>query len=40
VLTADDFDFILAALNDASLEIMEKQEANQEKMYDRNEVEL
>jgi hypothetical protein len=35
VLTTDDFDFIIAALNDASLEIMEKQEAKQEEMYDR-----
>jgi hypothetical protein len=26
-LTSDDFDFIVAALNDASLEIAEKQEA-------------
>jgi hypothetical protein len=40
VLTTDDFDFIIAALNDASLEIMEKQEAKQEEMYDRIEVEL
>jgi hypothetical protein len=40
VLTADDFDFIIAALNDASLEIIEKQEAKQEEMYDRIEVEL
>jgi hypothetical protein len=29
VLTFDDFDFIIADLNDASLEIMEKQEAKQ-----------
>jgi hypothetical protein len=27
VLTSDDFDFIIAALNDASLEIAEKQES-------------
>jgi DNA-binding protein YbaB len=40
VLTSDDFDFIIAALNDASLEIAEKQEAKQEEMYDRIEVEL
>jgi hypothetical protein len=39
-LTPDDFDFIIAALNDASLEIAEKQEAKQEEMYDRIEVEL
>jgi DNA-binding protein YbaB len=32
VLTTDDFDFILAALNDASEEIVEKQEAKQEEM--------
>jgi hypothetical protein len=35
VLTTDDFDFIIAGLNDASLEIMEKQEAKKEEMYDR-----
>ena len=40
VFTADDFDFIIAALNDASLKIMEKQEAKQEEMYDRIEVKL
>jgi hypothetical protein len=40
VLTSDDFDFIIAALNDASLEIAEKQEAKKEEMYDRIEVEL
>jgi hypothetical protein len=40
VLTTDDFDFIIVALNDTSLEIMEKQEAKQEEMYDRIEVEL
>jgi hypothetical protein len=40
VLTTDDFDFIIAALNDASLEIMEKQEAKQEEMYDRLKVEF
>jgi hypothetical protein len=40
VLTTDDFEFIIAALNDASLEIMEKQEAKQEEMYNRIEVEL
>jgi hypothetical protein len=40
VLTTDDFDFIIVALNDASQEIMEKQEAKQEEMYDRIEVEL
>jgi hypothetical protein len=40
VLTTDDFDFIIAALNDASMEIMEKQEAKQEEMYDIIEVKL
>jgi hypothetical protein len=30
VLTYDDFDFIIAALNDASLEITDKQEAKKE----------
>jgi hypothetical protein len=32
--TPDDFDFIIEALNDTSLEIMEKQEAKREEMYD------
>ena len=40
VLTIDDFDFIIATLNNASQEIMEKKEAKQEEMYDRIEVEL
>jgi hypothetical protein len=31
VLTSDDFDFIIAALNDASLEIAEKQEPSRKK---------
>jgi hypothetical protein len=35
LLTTNDFEFIIVALNDASLEIMEKQEAKQEEMYDR-----
>jgi hypothetical protein len=34
ILTIYYFDFIIAALNDASLEIMEKQEAKKEEMYD------
>jgi hypothetical protein len=38
VLTFDDFDFIVATLNDASLEIAEKQMAKQEEMHDRVEV--
>jgi hypothetical protein len=40
VLTSDDFDFIITALNDASLEIAKKQEAKQEEIYDRIEVEI
>jgi hypothetical protein len=32
-ITSDDFEFIVAALNDASLEIEEKQEAKQEEMF-------
>jgi hypothetical protein len=40
MLTTNDFDFIIAALNDASLEIMEKQEAKKEEMYDRLKVEF
>jgi hypothetical protein len=40
ILTSDDFDFIIVALNDASLEIVEKQEAKKEEMYDRIKTEL
>jgi hypothetical protein len=40
VLIANDFDFIIITLNDASLEIVEKKEAKKEEMYDRIEVEL
>jgi hypothetical protein len=40
MLTVDDFDFIIASFNDASLEVVEKQESKQEEMYDRIEVEL
>jgi hypothetical protein len=40
VLTSDEFDFLIASLQDASLEIVEKQESKQEKMYDRIETEL
>jgi hypothetical protein len=35
VLTTNDFDFIIAALNDTLLEIVEKQEAKKVEMYDR-----
>jgi hypothetical protein len=40
VLTIDDFDFIIAYVNDASQEILQKQEAKKEEMYNRIEVEL
>ena len=39
-LTLDDFDFIIAMVNDASKEIIEKQEAKHEKMYNYIEIEL
>jgi hypothetical protein len=34
-LTPDDFDFLIAALNDVSLELAEKQEAKQEELFRR-----
>jgi hypothetical protein len=40
VLTTNDFDFIIAAVVDASQDILQKQEAKHEEMYDRIEVEL
>jgi hypothetical protein len=40
VLTYNDFNFLIVALQDASLEIAEKQEENQEEMYDQIETEL
>jgi hypothetical protein len=40
VLTSDDFDFIIEALNDASLEITEKKGVKQEEMYNRIEIKL
>jgi hypothetical protein len=40
VLTSNDFEFLIEALQDASLEIREKQEEKQEEMYDRIETEL
>jgi hypothetical protein len=40
ILTSDDFNFIIASLNDASLEIAEKQEAKKEAMYNRIEIKL
>jgi hypothetical protein len=39
-LTSDDFDFIVAALNDASLEIVEKQEAKKEEVFNQIKDEL
>jgi hypothetical protein len=39
-LTSDDFDFLVAALNDASLEITEKKEAKQEEVFSRIKGEL
>jgi hypothetical protein len=39
-LTSDDFDFIVAALNDASLEIAEKQEDKQEEVFNLINVEI
>jgi hypothetical protein len=39
-LTLDDFDFIIAVVNDASKEIVEKQEVKQEQMYNHIEIEL
>jgi heme-binding NEAT domain protein len=35
-LTSDDFNFIIATLNDASLEIVEKQEAQKEEIYSQS----
>jgi hypothetical protein len=32
-LTPDDFDFLIAALNDVSLELAEKKEAKQEELF-------
>jgi hypothetical protein len=40
VLATDEFDFIIASLNDASLEIMEKQEAKKEEIYEKIKVEF
>jgi hypothetical protein len=40
VLTSDDFNFLIAALQDASLEIIEKQDVKQEDMYDKIKNEL
>jgi hypothetical protein len=40
VLTDDDFNFIISAIGDASEEILQRNEAKQEAMYDRIEAEL
>jgi hypothetical protein len=40
VLTTNDFDFIIIALNNALSKIVEKQEAKQEEIYNRIEVKL
>jgi hypothetical protein len=40
ILTFDNFDFLIATLQYASLEIVEKQEEKKEDMYDRVEIEL
>jgi hypothetical protein len=39
-LTPDDFDFLIAALNDASLEITEKQEVKKEEVFNQIKGEL
>jgi hypothetical protein len=39
-LTSDDFDFLIVALNDVSLELTEKQEAKQEELFNRIKGEL
>jgi hypothetical protein len=39
-LTPDDFDFLIAALNDVSLELAEKKEAKQEELFNRIKGEL
>jgi hypothetical protein len=39
-LTPDDFSFLIAAMNEAIEEITEKQEAKQDTMYHRVEIEL
>jgi hypothetical protein len=40
VLTSDDFNFLIEAMQDDSLEITKKQEENKEEMYDRIDIEL
>jgi hypothetical protein len=40
MLTVDDFNFIITAVSDASGDILQRNEAKQEAMYDRIETEL
>jgi hypothetical protein len=40
VLTIDDFDFIIAAISDASQDILQNNEAKQEALYERITIEL
>ena len=40
MLIVDDFDFIIAVVEDALQDILQKHEAKQEEMYDRIKVEL
>jgi hypothetical protein len=40
VLTVDDFDFIITAVEYASQDILQKHESKQEEMYDKVKVEL
>jgi hypothetical protein len=39
-LIPDDFNFIIVALNDAMMEIVEKKETKQEKMYSQIKIEI
>jgi hypothetical protein len=39
-LTLDDFNFFITAVNDGSQEVLEKQEAKQEQMYNHIDIEL
>jgi len=39
-LTLDDFNFIIAVVNDASQEVSERQEVKQEQMYNHIDIEL
>jgi hypothetical protein len=39
-IASDDFNFLISTLNDVSLEVAEKQEANQEELFNRIKGEL